>query len=354
MGYVLKILVWILISLIITAAVGAAILIPIWNTLASTTSVEAIAGGIFNTVSEIWTGGLNMRVAIYDIVPRVLDFLKAIASNPGVATGLAFAVVFLYMLYSFIMGLSYYTIGDIINKLMSANLRFGFASNMALNFKKCCRYSAARLVISLPIDLIAVAVGLALAYGLLSVVGVFTLAIMLVCGVLFFSLKALLFSGWLPRVLHHPEEKLFISFTRAFPFVKANLGGLFKSYVITFSCVYLLASAFTVPTCGLMLLLLPSIYYFLLRAVELVGYYKTKGYNFYADSTTVVDTVDFGFRLSNQEGSLNENVNAVAPENNLRNTASRAESIFNAAAFENIAEESDNASLDSVETDKEE
>ena len=317
MGYVLKILMWILISLLITAAVGAAILIPIWRVLASTTAVQAIASGIFNTVGEIWNGGLHMRVAIYDLVPRLIDLLKEIATNPAIATGLAFAVLFLYMLYSFIMGLSYYTIADIINKLMSANLRFGFASNMALNFKKCCRYSFAKLLISMPIDILAVVLGLLLAYGLLSVVGVFALAIMLVFGVLFFSLKALLFSGWLPRVLHHPEEKLFISFTRAFPFVKANLGGLFKAYVITFSCVYLLASVLTVPTCGLIMLILPSIYYFLLRAVELVGYYKTKGFSFYADSTTVVNTVDYGFRFSGQAGLNAEekvnNIPTVAP-----------------------------------------
>ena len=302
MGYVLKIMVWILISMLITAAVGVAILLPIWNALVSATEVQTIANGILNTVTEIWNGGLHLRVAIYDIVPRVIDLLKEISTEAGLATGLAFSVVFLYMLYSFIMGLSYYTIADIINKLMSANLRFGFASNMALNFKKCCRYSFSRLIVSLPIDLLAVVVGVSMAYGLLSIVGVFSLAIMLIMGVLFFAGKALLFSGWLPRILHHPEERIFTSFSRAFPFVKANLGGLFKSYVVTFSCVYLLAAVFTVPTCGVITLLLPSIYYFLLRAVELVGYYKTKGFKFYADSSTVVNTVEFGFRISNQSG----------------------------------------------------
>ena len=139
MGYVLKILMWILISMIITAAVGAAILIPIWKALVSVTEVQTIVNGILNIMAEMWNGGLHLRVAIYDIVPKVIDLLKEISTQAGLATGLAFSVVFLYMLYSFIMGLSYYTIADIINKLMSANLRFGFASNMALNFKKCCK-----------------------------------------------------------------------------------------------------------------------------------------------------------------------------------------------------------------------
>ncbi len=312
-GYVLKILLWILISVVITAAVGAAIMVPLWKAmLAALPSIGALVSDLLNTLTTVWNGTINLRVAIFDIVPQVVEILKTICSNPGLATALVFSLVFLYALYLFLMGLSYYTIGDIINKLMASDLRFGFASNMALNFKKCCRYSASRLLISLPIDLFGFVTGIFIAYGLFTVVGVFTLPIMLILVVLFCSCKALLFSGWLPRTLFHPEERVLISFTRAFPCVKANLGGLFKAYCVTFSCVYLLASVFTVPTCGLILLVLPSIYYFLLRAVELIGYYKTKGYSFYVDSTTVVNTVQYGFRADNQEERCEEsNIDTV-------------------------------------------
>ncbi|MDE6060309.1 MAG: hypothetical protein K2G31_02405, partial [Clostridia bacterium] len=92
MGYVLKILMWILISMIITAAVGAAILIPIWKALVSVTEVQTIVNGILNIMAEMWNGGLHLRVAIYDIVPRVIDLLKEISTQAGLATGLAFSV----------------------------------------------------------------------------------------------------------------------------------------------------------------------------------------------------------------------------------------------------------------------
>ena len=118
MGYVLKILMWILISMIITAAVGAAILIPIWKALVSVTEVQTIVNGILGVVKNVWDGGVNIRAVIVNLAYQIVDLLKEISTQAGLATGLAFSVVFLYMLYSFIMGLSYYTIADIINKLM--------------------------------------------------------------------------------------------------------------------------------------------------------------------------------------------------------------------------------------------
>ena len=48
------------------------------------------------------------------------------------------------------------------------------------------------------------------------------------------------------------------------------------------------------------MLVVPSFNYFLLRLVELVGYYKMNGLSFYTDAITVVDTVEFGYRAENQ------------------------------------------------------
>ncbi|MDE7372721.1 MAG: hypothetical protein K2N18_01520 [Clostridia bacterium] len=302
-GYVVKIMLWIIISMIITAAVGAAIIIPLWRVFAATTDVVALGDILMSTVRSVWDGSVNLRVAVFSLVPQILDVLRALSTNAGAMTGLVFTGILLYAIYSFLIGMSYFTTADIINKLMASNLRFGFASNMALNFKKSCRFSFSRLLIALPIDLVCFVLGVLLAYGLFTVIKLFTLPIILIIGVMFCTLRSLLFSGWLPRILHHPEERIFTSFSRSFTSVKSNIGGLFKAYFVTFSCVYLMAAVLTVPTGGLMLLLLPSIYYFLLRAAELIGYYKTKHLSFYVDRSTVVDTMEYGYRASNIECS---------------------------------------------------
>ena len=101
-------------------------------------------------------------------------------------------------------------------------------------------------------------------------------------------------------MIFHPEESVYTSFTRSLMYVKSNVGGLFKSYAVTFTIVYLCTMTFAIPTGGLMSLILPSMYYFMLRAIELIGYYKTKGFSFYTDATTVINTVEYGFRAEQQ------------------------------------------------------
>lgn len=299
-GYVIKILLWVLLSIVLTAAIGAAIIIPIFNVIVETTDIMTYLNAISSSISGLLDGQNSIRAVLTAVTDNVPAAIGAITDNTGAATGLVFAALFIYMLYSFLVGLSYYTTADIINKLMSSNLRFGFASNMALNFKNSCRYSFARLLVALPVDMILFLVMAFLAFGLYSAIKIFAIPVLLVIGVLVLSLRAMLFSGWLPRMLYHPEEKVFTNLARSFTFIKANFAGFFKAYSITFTGAYLLTAAFMLPTVGFVVFVVPPIYYFLLRTVELIGYYKVKGYSFYTDSATVVDTIDFGFRSDNQ------------------------------------------------------
>lgn len=301
MGYIFKIFVWILFSMLITVALGAAVLIPLWKVIAQTTEAAIIVGGIKSSVLSMIDGSVSVRGAINTILPQVVDALKAIGQNPGAAVGLAFAVLFLYAVYCFVIGLSHYTVSDIVNNIMASNMRYGFASNMAMNLKKCFRYSIARLGVSLPIDILILAIMCALVFGLFPIIGFFSLPVIIVVAIVVLSLRAVLFSGWLPRMLNHPEEKVYTNLTRSFTFVKHNFQGLFKAYLITYTLIYLLFSVFAVPTGGLIFIILPSTYYFVLRTIELVGYYKTHGYSFYTDANTVINTVEYGYRSDNQK-----------------------------------------------------
>ena len=300
MGHAAKIFLWIVISLVLSLAIGVAIILPIWNVLASSTDVGVYVNAIKDTLSTVWDGSNTVRSALAEMLHQVTDILGILAQNPGVTVGLVFAGIFIYAFYCFVFGLSYYTNADIINNLMASNMRYGFASNMALNFKKCCRYSGARLTITLPIDLLFGAIMMSILFGTFNKIGFFVVPILLVVGITICSLRATLLAGWLPKMNFHPEESVYTSFTRSLTYVKSNIGGLFKSYAVTFSIVYVIATTLAVPTGGLMSLILPSMYYFMLRAIELIGYYKTKGFSFYTDATTVINTVEYGFRAEQQ------------------------------------------------------
>ncbi|MEG1662803.1 MAG: hypothetical protein RR338_02350, partial [Clostridia bacterium] len=106
--------------------------------------------------------------------------------------------------------------------------------------------------------------------------------------------------GWLPRLLYFPKEQIFTAFSRSFVYIKRNYKGLIKSYILIYTLSYLSIATFLLPSFGLIALLVPSIYYFLLRTIELISFYKIKGYCFYTDASTVIDTVEFGYRQDNQ------------------------------------------------------
>jgi hypothetical protein len=306
MGYVLKLFFWLLLSALLVAAAGAAIIIPIFNALSARADIIAAVTAIKDALDGFVNLELNVRHAFAIASDNAVILFETVASDTGAVVGLVFSSLFLYLLYSFLSGLSYYSMADIINNIMSSNLRFGLMSNIALNFKKCVRYSAARMLICLPLDILIWGVLLGLAVGLFSIIKLAALPLLLIFAVLFYSLRAMLFSGWLPRLIYHPEEPVYTAFSKSFTFVKTNFKGFFKAFVLTFAISYMLVAVFTLPTFGLIAILMPAIYKMLIRTVELIGYYKVKGLCFYTDATTVINTVEYGYRSDNQSNADDE------------------------------------------------
>ena len=300
MGYTLKILVWILISLILTVGVGCAIIIPIAKIIGSTTEASYWFSELLARINGFLDGSLSVRGLLQQGSDCLENIFISMATNKGATVGLVFGGLFIYSFYCFVFGLCYYPMGYAINSIMASNLRYGFANSMMMNLKNAARYSIARLSISLPIDLIFAVIMLSIIFGLFPIIYVFVLPIAIVVAMLFCTLRAMLFAGWLPRMIYHPEERVYVNFLRSLIYVKTNFGGYFKAYLITFFCSYLIGVTCSLPTGGIMVVLLPSIYFFLLRTVELVGYFKVKGYNFYVDANNVVNTVEYGYRADTQ------------------------------------------------------
>ncbi len=212
----------------------------------------------------------------------------------------------MYFVYVFISGLSHYPLAYVIRELMSSNTRYGFAASMAKNIKISAKYSASRMLISAPLDIAIVAILAGIGFGLLKVIGFFALPIVLVLGVSLFSLRSMLFSGWLPRLLHYEEEGVFSAFARSLVSVKGNFGCLFKAFSMIFFVAYCCVAVLMVPTFGVINFLVPSMYYFLLRTVELVGFFKANNMSFYTDKRTVIQTLEYGYRKEVIEEEKNE------------------------------------------------
>ena len=306
MGYLGKIFIWMLVCLLVVGALAAAIYIPAGNALESKAEILEEIDHIKGTVESYLQDEISLFAGVEDIELHIVKSVKSLLSNAGAMAGFIIAAIFLYCLYLFLTGLSHYTIGYITNELMTSNTRYGFTAALLKNFKVSSKFALCKMLISCPLDLAIITVICATGFGLLKIIGFPALAIALVLGVCLFSLRAMLYAGWIPRMLFNPEEKVFSAFARSISSVRQNFGGFFKSFASIFFTAYGCVSVLTVPTFGVVNLLVPSTYFFVLRAVELIGYYKLNGMSFYVDPRTVVNTIEYGYRKENQTENVDE------------------------------------------------
>ena len=306
MGYLGKIFIWMLVCTLVVGGLAAAIYIPSGSALAKNEEILVEIDHINVVVSQYLQDEISLYEGVEDIEQHIVKIVNVLLSNAGAMAGFIIAAICLYCLYLFLTGISHYTIGYITNELMTSNTKYGFVAAMLKNIKTACRFSACKMLLSCPIDLSIIAVICATGFGLLKVIGFPALAIALILGVCLFSLRAMLYAGWIPRILFNPEEKMFAALSRSLSSVRQNFGGFFKTFATIFFTAYGCISVLTVPTFGVVNLLVPSTYFFVLRSVELIGYYKLNGMSFYVDPRTVVNTIEYGYRKENQTESVDE------------------------------------------------
>lgn len=306
MGYLGKIFIWMLICMLVVGSLAAAIYIPAGNALENKGEILEEVSHIRTTFESYLQDEISLFEGVEDIEQHIVKGVKSLLSNAGAMAGFVIAAIFLYCLYLFLTGISHYTIGYITNELMTSNTRYGFTAAMLKNFKTSSKFALCKMLITCPLDLAIVTVICSTGFGLMKLIGFPALAIALILGVCLYSLRAMLFAGWIPRMLYNPEEKVFASFARSISSVRQNFGGFFKSFSSIFFTAYCCISVLTVPTFGVVNLLVPSTYFFILRAVELIGYYKQNGMSFYVDPRTVVNTIEYGYRKENQAETVDE------------------------------------------------
>ena len=316
--YIIKIFIYLLLCVAIVAGITAAIVVPVYKHAMTYADMAEIIDPIFNKIHEYLRGDIGLRGVMGQIVNSGEMYVRAVVDHPvGILASLLIPIG-VYFLYSFLSGLCLYPLGYIINNLMSSNMKMPFASSFIINLKKSAEYSASKMLVLFPIDLIFVCAIIALGWGLRRVIGIFVMPIILLLALLVLSFRQLLTAGWMPRMLNHPEEKPLVAFKKSMPYLKMDSRGMMQGFIFTFVIAYGINSALALPTYGLIFIITPSLYYVLFRAIELVGYYKVKGLKFYTDASTVIDTTEYGYRKETQEQV--EEIPQETPEESVEET----------------------------------
>ena len=301
--YILKIFVYLVICVCIVAGISCAVVIPVYKHAMTYADVESVFAPVWNTISRYMEGNAGLRAVFNQFMTFIVKYFEMVYTHPlGVFASILIPIG-IYFLYSFLTGLVHYPVAYIVNNIMSSDMKMPLASSMLMNIKVSAKFSAAKMLILFPIDLCAIIVLGVIGIFLNKVIGLFIFPILIVLFVVYTSARSLLVSAWLPRMLYHPEERVFVAFKKSFPMLKRNRRSVMQAFLLLAAISFCIATALALPTYGLIYLALPSVYYFVLRAIELIGYYKVKGYKFYTDSSTVIDTTEYGYRPENEENA---------------------------------------------------
>lgn len=298
--YILKMFVYILLCVAIVAGISCAVIIPVYSHAITYADVDQVFTPVWSAIRSYVDGNASVRMVLNQFINFVINYFKMVSTHPfGILASLLIPTG-IYFLYSFLSGLVHYPMAYIINNIMSSDMKMPLASSMLMNFKVSAKFSAAKMVLLFPFDLAMVVLVSIIGVYLRQVIGLFIFPILIICIIILLSCRSLLVSAWLPRLLYHPEERVFVAFKKSFPMLKRNRRSVMQAFLLLYAICFCITSALILPTYGLILLAIPSVYYVVLRAIELIGYYKVKGYKFYTDSSTVIDTTEYGYRPETQ------------------------------------------------------
>ena len=286
---VYKLLVFLIVVTFLFSVLTVCAIYPTLSGLRSNMNELDLGNAVRAYVHEALQGNPENQAMAYEMLSDKFDQAGEIIRNNSLHINLSIVwLVLIYLLYVVFFSWGQYCVSDVINHHMSSNSKFGFSSNLIVNFRKAMRYSL--LYTAITIGFMAV---VALLYwlsfatlfkvaplvGLASAVAIFVVAMAV--------RRALLF-GWIPAMV---ADGLGVvdGLKKAMSLLKQRFSYAFGLYLIYYVAWLGLTVAVSVFTFFVGTLFAISVSLALAQACDLVIYYRTVGKRYYIDVLSVVD-----------------------------------------------------------------
>ncbi len=240
-------------------------------------------------VSEALKGDPQMQAEAYEMLAAKFEQAGNIIQNNSLQINLSIVwLVILYLLYVVFFTWGQYCVSDVINHHMSSNSKFGFSSNLIVNFRKAMRYSLLYTAITIGF-MVVVALLFWLSFAtLFKVIPLLGLGSAVAIFVLAMAVRRALLFGWVPAMV---ADGLGVidGLKKGMSLLKQRFSYALGLYVIYYVAWLGLTIAISVFTFFVGTLFAISISLALAQVCDLVIYYRTVGKRYYIDVLNVVD-----------------------------------------------------------------
>ena len=286
---VYKLLAFVLIVVFLFSVLTVCAIYPTLSGLRNNMNELGLGEAVRNYVREALKGEPEMQAQAYDELSAKFDLAADIIQKNSLQINLSIVwLIVLYLLFVVFFSWGQYCVSDVINHHMSSNSKFGFSSNLIVNFKKAMRYSLLYTAITIGFMMVvallywlsfATLFKVAPITGLASAVAIFVLAM---------AVRRSLLFGWVPAMV---ADGLGVidGLKKGMSLLKQRFSYAFGLYLIYYLAWLGLTVAISVFTVFVGTLFAISVSLALAQACDLVIYYRTVGKRYYIDVLNVVD-----------------------------------------------------------------
>ena len=284
-----KLLVFLIVITFLFSVLTVCAVYPTLSDLRNNMNELDLGNAVKGYVREALQGNPEKQAEAYEMLSAKFDQATEIVRNNSLQINLSIVwLVLIYLLYVVFFSWGQYCVSDVINHHMSSNSKFGFSSNLIVNFKKAMRYSLLYTAITIGFMIVvallywlsfATLFKVAPLIGLASAVAIFVFAMAV--------RRALLF-GWIPAMVADGLDVV-DALKKAGSLLKQRFTYAFGLYLIYYVAWLGLTIAITVFTFFVGTLFAISVSLALAQACDLVIYYRTVGKRYYIDVLNVVD-----------------------------------------------------------------
>ena len=284
-----KLLAFILIITFLFSVLMVCAIYPTLSGLRNSVNELGLSNAIKDYLREALRGEPEAQAQAYEVLSSKFDAAADAIQKNSLQINLSVVwLVLIYLLYVVFFSWGQYCVSDVINHHMNSNSKFGFSSNLAVNFKKAMRYSL--LYTAITIGFMAV---VALLYWL-SFVTLFKIAPIVGLGsavvifVVALALRRALLFGWVPAMAADGLDVV-EGLKKGMSLLKQRFVYAFGLYVAYYLSWFALVVGITVFTLGVGTLPAVAFSLALAQVCDLVIYYRTVGKRYYIDVLNVVD-----------------------------------------------------------------
>jgi hypothetical protein len=275
---------------VVAAAVGAGVLTPIFRPVGYALTQADLLNEAAAKLNLFLSGGLTISEAAAAFGELVGRFAEVLNQFNGVVVFGYFFVGFLLILIGFLRSTFDIATAAVLNGFMSAKMRGGLLPEYFRHIAKSFGYAALKTALSSIVSACIIAFLAAFVRLTFEAISFFSVSIAIAAYVVLFSLKFTFFADWIPNILE--GNRVGAALRRSLKSNGAKSG--FKNKFLTALCFYgvlaVCVLSFSIPTFGLVPILIFPVYSCFLRSMELVNHYVLKNRKFYSDDYTVVNS----------------------------------------------------------------